>query len=125
MADVDPVTQRELNDLREHLRELRNADQRALSIKETADLAALGLAREHQRYRDEQANQLREQINAERLLYVTRPAMEAATAKLEAELKPVLAFMAAQQGRAVLYAILMTLAGLAISGLSLALFITR
>jgi hypothetical protein len=33
--------------------------------------------------------------------------------------------MAAQQGRATLYAILMTLAGLTIAGLSLALVITR
>ncbi len=121
MAD-NFVTRREFDKLRE-------ADQRALSIKETADLAALGLAREHQRYRDEQANQLREQINTERLLYVTRPAMEAAVAKIEAELKPVLAFMASQQGRTAgvtaLQVTLMGLAGLAIATLSVILAINR
>jgi vacuolar-type H+-ATPase subunit E/Vma4 len=116
------VTRREFDKLRE-------ADQRALSIKETADLAALGLAREHQRYRDEQANQLREQINAERLLYVTRPAMEAAVAKIEAELKPVLTYMASQQGRSAgitaLQALLIALATLSIAGLSVVVALHR
>jgi hypothetical protein len=45
--------------------------EKALKIKETADLAALSLAREIQTYKDEKANQLREQINSERGLYVT------------------------------------------------------
>lgn len=112
------VTRREFDKLRE-------ADQRALSIKETADLAALGLAREHQVYRDEQANNLRDQITEERGLYVTRLAMEAAIEKLEAELKPALTYIAAAQGRAVLYAVLMTLAGLVIAGLSVALVLAR
>jgi len=112
------VTRREFDKLRE-------ADQRALSIKETADLAALGLAREHQRYRDEQANNLREQIAAERGRYVVRNEMDAAVAKLEAELKPVLTFMAAQQGRkegiTALQVTLMGLVGLVIAALSVAL----
>jgi len=95
----DYVSRREFENFRDHLRDLREADQRALSIKETADLAALGLAREHQVYRDEQANQLREQINSERGGYVTRAALDAATAKIEAQLHPVLEFMASQQGR--------------------------
>jgi hypothetical protein len=46
--------------------------EKALKIKETADLAALGLAREIQTYKDEKANELREQINSERGLYLTR-----------------------------------------------------
>ena len=46
--------------------------EKALKIKETADLAALGLAREIQTYKDEKANELREQINSERNLYVTK-----------------------------------------------------
>jgi vacuolar-type H+-ATPase subunit E/Vma4 len=122
MNDPNFVTRREFDKLRE-------ADQRALSIKETADLAALGLAREHQRYRDEQANQLREQINSERLLYVTRPAMEAAVAKIEVELKPVLAYMASQQGRSAgitaLQALLIALATLAIAAMSVVVALHR
>ncbi len=76
--------------LAEHLAALRAADDRfaaerdrrysevnierekALKIKETADLAALSLAREIQTYKDEKANQLREQINSERNLYPTK-----------------------------------------------------
>jgi len=46
--------------------------EKALKIKETADLAALQLAREIQTYKDEKANQLREQINSERNLYPTK-----------------------------------------------------
>lgn len=116
------VTRREFDKLRE-------ADQRALSIKETADLAALELARDHQRYRDEQANRLREQIESERGNYVTRAALEGAVEKFDAELKPVLTFMAAQQGRSAgvsaLSAVLMTLAGLAVAVLSVALVLAR
>jgi vacuolar-type H+-ATPase subunit H len=125
----DFVTQREFDVLRNHLRELREADQRALSIKETADLAALGLARDHQTYRDEKANELREQISSERGLYVTRGQLEAATAKIEVELEPVKAYMLAQQGRAdgisALQVLLFSLAGVAIAALSVALAIVR
>ena len=43
--------------------------EKALKIKEEADKAALGLAREIQSYKDEKANQLREQIASERGTY--------------------------------------------------------
>lgn len=62
--------------------------EKALKIKETADLAALGLAREIQTYKDEKANELREQIGAERGIYVTR-----------AELKPLADYVQSQTGR--------------------------
>jgi hypothetical protein len=86
--------------LREHLAALREADQRfdaerdrryhevdiererALKIKETADLAALELARTIQTYKDEKANELREQINSERNLYATKSDLEASAAKI-------------------------------------------
>jgi hypothetical protein len=123
------VTHREFDQALDHLRELRAADQRALSIKETADLAALGLARDHQLYRDEKANELREQINTERGHYAGRGELDAAVAKIEAELKPVLAYMASQQGRSAgitaLQATLMGLAGLAIAVLTVALVLAR
>lgn len=57
--------------------------EKALKIKETADLAALGLAREIQTYKDEKANELREQINNERNLYVTREQMASELKPLE------------------------------------------
>jgi hypothetical protein len=84
---IDPIV---------HLAELRKADlafdterdrrykevaqerEKALKIKETADLAALQLAREIQTYKDEKANELREQISSERGLYATKDDLAAA-----------------------------------------------
>ena len=63
--------------------------EKALKIKETADRDALGLAREIQTYKDEKANELREQIGSERGIYVTR-----------SELKPIADYVQSQQGRA-------------------------
>jgi hypothetical protein len=74
--------------LKEHFDALRAADQRALQIKEEGDAKALNLAREIQVYKDEKANQLREQINSERGLYVTK-----------AELKPFTDWVVARQGQ--------------------------
>ena len=62
--------------------------EKALKIKETADLAALQLAREIQSYKDEKANQLREQINSERGLYATNK-----------DLEPLKAYISGQTGR--------------------------
>lgn len=84
--------------LKEHFEALREADQRALKIKEEADKMALSLASDIQKYKDEKANELRAQINSERGLYITRNEMYAALDKLGETLKPVLAYVAAQQG---------------------------
>ena len=81
--------------LKEHLLLIRAADDRryaevnierekALKIKEEADKAALGLAREIQTYKDEKANELREQISSERNLYVTKAELESAIRELKA-----------------------------------------
>jgi len=64
--------------------------EKALKIKEVADLKALDLAREIQIYKDEKANELREQINSERGLYVTK-----------AEMEPIKTYVASQTGRVV------------------------
>jgi hypothetical protein len=56
--------------------ELAIEKEKALKIKETADLAALALARDIQTYKDEKANELREQIANERGIYVTRSDIE-------------------------------------------------
>lgn len=73
--------------------------EKALKIKETADLAALGLAREIQTYKDEKANELRSQIERERGSYATKDDLIAAVSKLEVTLKPLAEYVAGQQGR--------------------------
>jgi hypothetical protein len=112
--------------LREHLAALRDADlrfneerdrryaevnierEKALKIKETADLAALGLAREIQNYKDEKANELREQINSERGLYATNK-----------DIDPIKSYVASQTGRGLgmyaLFGVVMTLVTVALA----------
>lgn len=96
--------------LREHLEALRAADDRryaevalerekALRIKEKADDTALRLAREAQLYRDEQANNLRAQIEGERGNYATKADVLALSDKFDAAQKPVIEFMASQIAR--------------------------
>jgi hypothetical protein len=72
--------------------------EKALKIKEEADKAALGLAREIQTYKDEKANELREQINSERGLYATKGDVTSAVEKVEAAIKPLSDYVQAQQG---------------------------
>lgn len=102
--------------LKEHLAALREADlrfdaerdrrltevaverEKALKIKETADLAALQLARADQTYKDEQANKLREQINSERNIYVTQDQLAAAVREMTSLVQPLTDFVAKQQG---------------------------
>lgn len=72
--------------------------EKALKIKEEADKVALDLARQIQTYKDEKANELREQINSERGLYATKGDLTTTTEKLHAELKPIADFATAQQG---------------------------
>jgi hypothetical protein len=73
--------------------------EKALKIKETADLAALGLAREIQDYKDDKAYQQTERTNMERGQYATQADLAAAIGKIEAALGPVLQFVAGQRGR--------------------------
>jgi len=73
--------------------------EKALKIKEVADLAALQLAREIQTYKDEKANQLREQIGSERGHYASKDDLANAVGKLDATLTPVLEFVSRQGGR--------------------------
>lgn len=69
--------------LKEHVDALRAADQRALQIKEEGEQRALELAREIQTYKDEKANELREQISSERGSYLTIENYQAHHAELE------------------------------------------
>ena len=104
MAGQEPLTV----SLKEHFKTIISANERfqqerdrryaevnierekALKIKETADLAALQLAREIQTYKDEKANELREQINSERGLYATNR-----------DLEPLKTYVAGQTGRGI------------------------
>lgn len=73
--------------------------EKALKIKEEADKAALGLAREIQTYKDEKANELREQINSERGHYASKNDLMVSMDKIDAQLKPILSYVASNQGR--------------------------
>ena len=65
----------------------READQRALQIKEEGNQIALVLAREIQTYKDQQHNGVLDQLKEERATYATK-----------AEVAPVITYMAGQQG---------------------------
>ncbi len=100
--------------LQMHLDAIRDADQKfdqerdrrysevnierekALKIKEEADKAALGLAREIQSYKDEKANQLREQITGERGSYATKEDLAAAIREINATISPLSGFVTGQ-----------------------------
>lgn len=120
MTSDEPINQQwPTVTLQEHLEALREADmlfreerdrryaevnvekEKALKIKETADLAALQLAREIQTYKDEKANELREQINSERGLYPTKDDLANVVARFEAAIKPLSEFVTAEQGKTV------------------------
>jgi hypothetical protein len=101
--------------------EVATEREKALKIKETADLAALGLAREIQTYKDEKANELRSQIERERGSYATKDDLQASVSKLEVTIKPISEFVTAQQGRSegvrgttgILYSVLVVVVALA------------
>jgi hypothetical protein len=64
--------------------EVRAAEEKALKVKEKADETALGLDREIRAYKDEKANNLRDQITSERGLYVTKDELASAIRELQA-----------------------------------------
>ena len=73
--------------------------EKALKIKEQADRDALALDRTIRDYKDEKANELREQIGRERLLYATKEDLVASFQKIEAIVTPLATYIASQQGR--------------------------
>ena len=79
-------------------REVATERQRAMTIKETADLAALTLASDIQKYKDEKANQLREQIERERGTYATREMMQELDSRLEALIYPLTKYVTERSG---------------------------
>jgi len=73
--------------------------EKALKIKETADLAALQLARDIQEYKDEKANELRAQIERERRDMATQKDIKDLTEKMELAIKPLGEYVSSQRGR--------------------------
>jgi hypothetical protein len=72
--------------------------EKALKIKETADLAALSLARESQVYKDQQADVMREKNLAASGVYATNSDLAMVVEKIEKAIKPLADFVSAQQG---------------------------
>lgn len=72
----------------------------ALKIKETADLAALSLARESQVYKDQQADVMREKNLAASGVYATNADLALVVEKMEKALKPLADFINSQKGLA-------------------------
>lgn len=79
--------------------EVAQEREKALKIKETADETARVLAREIQDYKDEKANNLREQIISDRGMYATKDDVQAAVREIHATMKPLADFVSAQAGR--------------------------
>jgi hypothetical protein len=73
--------------------------EKALKIKEEGDKQALLLARDIQTYKDEKANELREQIASERNLYATKGDLTAAIEKVGAQIKPLADYMTSSRGK--------------------------
>ena len=68
--------------------EVKVEQEKAIKIKETADLAALELAREIQTYKDEQHNGVLEQLKEERGTYATKDDLAGAVEKIGETIKP-------------------------------------
>lgn len=120
---TEPVTLREYLEAVAAERDRRYQEvnlerEKALKIKETADLAALQLAREIQTYKDEKANELRSQIERERGNYVTRGDLAALSDKVEAALKPLTTFVAGSRGGSALWGQLVIGLGLLLSAVA-------
>lgn len=72
--------------------------EKALKIKETADLTALELARESQVYKDERNDAMREQNLKETGVYATRDDLAEVVTRFDKTIKPVLDYVSAQKG---------------------------
>ena len=94
------VLDKELADERDRrYREVSEEKEKALKIKDTADRDALSLSRDSQTYKDEKANELRSQIERERITYATKDDLASISDKLESQIKPIGDFVTGQLGR--------------------------
>ena len=91
--------------LREHIEALRRGDRelaaerdrRYHEVQAERDKAEV-IRAATQAYRDEKANELREQINSERIHYASKADLVGAIDTINATLKPLVEFVAVQQG---------------------------
>jgi hypothetical protein len=103
-------------------KEVNNEKEKSSKIQAVNEKNNLKLAREIQNYKDEKANELREQINSERLLYVRKTDLN----KYDEILKPIQEFVSVHRGaqagtdKTIYY--LLIIAGLAISLIGMILF---
>jgi hypothetical protein len=74
--------------------------EKALKIKETADLAALSLARESQTYKEQQNDALRDKNLAQSGIYATNSDVAKLFDDFNTKLKPVFDFVVSKQGQA-------------------------
>jgi len=72
----------------------------AMKIKETADLAALQLARESQDAKDLKASELRDEVASGSGHYATRDDLAAAMTKIDDTIRPIADFVSSQMGQA-------------------------
>ena len=72
--------------------------EKALKIKEIADLSALELARESQVYKDERNDTMREQNLKDNGIYATRDDLAEVVKGMEKALKPLVDYVSGQQG---------------------------
>ena len=78
--------------------EVKVEAEKAIKVKETADLAALTLARESQLYKDQQADIMREKNLSSSGIYATNADLAKVVEKMEQTLKPIIEFVNGQQG---------------------------
>jgi hypothetical protein len=76
---------------------MEERDRRYAELQAERDKAEV-IRAANQAYRDEKANELREQISAERGLYVSQTELKSAIAEITATLRPIVDFVSAQQG---------------------------
>jgi hypothetical protein len=79
--------------------EVKNAEEKALKIKEEADKVALDLARQIQTYKDEQHNGLLKQHADFVAQAVTQQELKAMADKVDITMRPLTDFVSSQQGR--------------------------
>ena len=97
--DAMRVAAKYLNEERDRrYAEVNVEKEKALKIKETADLAALELARESQAYKEDKTDKAREQSLRETGQYVTHGDLEILESKLVKIIEPLVDFVSSQRG---------------------------
>ena len=76
---------------------MEERDRRYAEVQRERDKAEV-LRAETQAYKDEKANELRDQLSQERLGYASKGDLAAALGTINATLKPIIEFVASQQG---------------------------